>query len=61
MHAYPFFGWPVLLHLTATHLTGMFCLLTAVSVCELEEIFLALHNCVLSTKVTCSLIYVIVL
>ena len=56
----PFFGWPVLLHLTATHLTGMFYLLTAVSVSELEEIFLALHNCVPSTKVTCSLIYVIV-
>ena len=57
----PFFEWPVLLHLTATHLTGMFYLLTAVSVCELEEIFLALHNYVLSTKVACSLIYVIVL
>ena len=57
----PFFGSPVLLHLTETHLTGMFYLLTAVSVCELEEISLALHNCVLPAKVTCSLIYVIVL
>ena len=55
----PFFGLPVLLHLTETHLTGMFYLLTAVSVCELEEIFLALHTCVLSTKVTGSLSYVI--
>ena len=40
----PFAGFPVLLHLTTTHLTGMLYFLTAVPVFELEEIFLELHT-----------------
>ena len=43
----PFAGFPVLLHLTTTHLTGMLYFLTAVPVFELEEIFLELHTCFL--------------
>lgn len=58
MHSYPFCRLPVLLHLNATHLTGMF-FLTAVSVnCELE-IFPELHAQLLVFKVMCSLIYII--
>ena len=41
----------MLLHLTATHLTGIAYLFTAVSVCGLEEIFLELHTCFLVFKV----------
>ena len=43
-----------------THLTGMPYLLTAVSVWELEEMFLLLHTFLLVSYVTCSIIYVIV-
>ena len=43
----PFAGFPVLLHLTTTHLTGMLYFLTAVPVFESEEIFLELHTCFL--------------
>ena len=59
MHSYPFHRLPVLLHLNATHLTGMLFFLTAVSVnCELE-IFPELHTRLLVFKVMCSLIYII--
>lgn len=52
---FPLLSSPVLLHLA----TGMFYLLKAVSVCELDwEIFLELQTCFLVSKVTCSLICV---
>lgn len=43
----PFLESPVLLKLTATHLTEMVYLLTAVLVCEKKEIFLEVHTCFL--------------
>lgn len=50
MHAYSFLRLesPVLLKLTATHLTGMVYLLTAVLVCEYKEIFIDVHTRFLS-------------
>ena len=44
MHSYPFHRLPVLLHLNATHLTGMLFFLTAVSVNYELEIFPELHT-----------------
>lgn len=43
----PFLWSPVLLHLSAMHLSAIFYPSTAFSVCELEEIFLILelHTC----------------
>ena len=54
-----------MLHLTLTHLTGMFYILRAVSVCELNEIFqelniylyLKLRKYVFQNLSSCSLIY----
>ena len=43
----PFLGPPVLLDLIATLFTGMIFLLTAVSFCGLEEIFVELQTCLL--------------
>ena len=48
----------MLLLLTATYFTGMFEFLTAVSVSELEEVFLQLHTRFLLCKAACCLIHV---